>query len=156
MLNEGDIAPDFTLPVEDGTQLILSELKGSPVVLYFYPKDDTSGCTTEALDFTQLREEFNALGTRIVGISPDSVNKHVKFIKKHGLNITLAADEDKAVANRYGVWAEKKMYGRTYMGIVRTTFLIDKTGHISKIWNKVRVKGHAANVLEAVKDLTAE
>ena len=155
MLNEGDVAPDFTLPVEDGTQLILSELRGSPVVLYFYPKDDTSGCTTEALDFTQLREEFNALSTKIVGISPDSVNKHVKFIQKHDLNITLAADEDKTVASNYGVWAEKKMYGRTYMGIVRTTFLIDKTGHIFKIWNKVRVKGHAANVLEAVKDLTA-
>ena len=153
MLNEGDLAPDFTLTIEDGSQLSLSELKGMPVVVYFYPKDDTSGCTTEAIDFTQRLPEFQKLETRIIGISPDSVKKHVKFIDKHDLGITLGSDEDKAVALSYGVWAEKKMYGRTYMGIVRTSFLIDKTGHIAKIWHKVKVKGHAAAVLEAAGEL---
>ena len=149
MLSEGDLAPDFTLSIEDGSRLSLSDLKGAPIVLYFYPKDNTSGCTKEAIDFTQMLPEFNKLQTRIIGVSPDSVKKHVNFIDKHELGITLGADEDKSVATNYGVWAEKKMYGRTYMGIVRTTFLIDKSGRIVKIWNKVRVKDHAAAVLEA-------
>ncbi|MCP4935430.1 MAG: thioredoxin-dependent thiol peroxidase [bacterium] len=153
MLNEGDKAPDFTLAIEDGSLLTSSDLKGTPFVLYFYPKDDTSGCTTEAIDFTKLLADFTKLKTRIIGISPDSVNKHVKFIDKHDLHVTLGADEDKSVAMDYGVWAEKRNYGRTYMGIVRTTFLIDKTGHIAKIWNKVRVKDHAAAVLEATSSL---
>ena len=153
MLNEGDMAPDFTVPIEDGSLLTLSDLKGAPVVVYFYPKDDTSGCTKEAIDFTQMQVQFKELKTRIIGISPDSVNKHVKFINKHELAVTLGADEDKSVASEYGVWAEKKNYGRTYMGIVRTTFLIDKSGQIVKIWNKVRVKDHVAAVLEAASDL---
>ncbi len=153
MLNEGDAAPDFSLPIEDGTGLTLSDLKGSPVIVYFYPKDDTSGCTREAIDFTEKLADFHKLGARIIGISPDSVQKHIKFIAKHNLGITLAADEDKSVAEKYGVWAEKKMYGRTYMGIVRTTFLIDKTGHISKIWRKVKVKDHASAVLKATGEL---
>ncbi len=153
MLNEGDKAPDFTLLTEDGSQLSLSDLNGAPLVLYFYPKDDTSGCTTEAIDFTQMLADFTNLNTRIIGVSPDSVSKHVKFIDKHDLRVTLGADEEKTVAMDYGVWAEKKNYGRTYMGIVRTTFLIDKNGQIVKIWNKVRVKDHAAAVLEAVRAL---
>jgi thioredoxin-dependent peroxiredoxin len=153
MLSEGDLAPNFKLPIEDGSELVLSELQGAPVIVYFYPKDNTSGCTKEAIDFTEKLADFNKLDTRIIGISPDSVKKHVNFINKHKLGITLAADEDKKVAESYGVWAEKKMYGRTYMGIVRTTFLIDKTGHIAKIWNKVKVKDHAAAVLAATGEL---
>ena len=153
MLSEGDLAPDFRLHIEDGTELVLSDLKGMPVIVYFYPKDDTSGCTREAIDFTQMLPDFNKFKARIIGISPDSVQKHVKFIDKHKLGVTLAADEDKVVAEKYGVWAEKKMYGRTYMGIVRTTFLIDNTGHIAKIWNKVRVKDHASAVLDATGEL---
>ena len=153
MLNEGDLAPDFTLPIEDGTQLVLSNLRGAPVVVYFYPKDDTSGCTKEAIDFTQTLTKFNKLKTKIIGISPDSVAKHLKFIAKHDLGISLGADEEKKVAMEYGVWAEKKMYGRTYMGIVRTTFLIDQDGRIAKIWNKVKVKDHVEAVLEAATGL---
>jgi peroxiredoxin Q/BCP len=153
MLNEGDIAPDFKLMINDGSELVLSDLKGAPVVIYFYPKDNTSGCTKEALDFTEKLPEFKKLGIRIVGISPDSVKKHVNFIEKHDLMITLAADEDKSVAEQYGVWAEKKMYGRTYMGIIRSTFLIDENGRIAKIWRKVRVTDHASAVLEAAQDL---
>lgn len=153
MLSEGDVAPDFTLQVEDGSELVLSELKGAPVIVYFYPRDNTSGCTKEAIDFTQKLNDFKKLNTRVIGISPDSVQKHAKFIEKHNLEVTLAADEDKTVAQSYGVWAEKKNYGRTYMGIVRTTFLIDEKGHIAKIWNKVRVKDHAAAVLTAVQEL---
>lgn len=153
MLNEGDMAPDFTLPIDDGSKLTLSKLKGAPVVIYFYPRDDTSGCTKEAIDFTQKRDQFEKLGVRIIGISPDSIQKHVKFINKHELNVTLAADEEKTVAQLYGVWAEKKMYGRTYMGIIRSTFLIDKDGVIRKIWPKVKVKEHADAVLSAAQDL---
>jgi len=153
MLNEGEIAPLFTLPTEDGAQLELSQLQGAPVVIYFYPRDDTSGCTTEAKDFTEKIAEFEKMGARIIGISPDSIKKHINFKNKYDLAVTLAADEEKTVAMAYGVWAEKKMYGRTYMGIVRSTFLIDKTGHIAKIWHKVKVKGHVLAVLEATRDL---
>ena len=153
MLNEGDQAPDFILPTQDGSSLSLGSCKGNPAIVYFYPKDDTSGCTTEAIDFTGLKSKFDKFGAKIIGISPDSVEKHVKFINKHKLDITLAADEEKTVAALYGVWAEKKMYGRTYMGIIRTTFLIDASGQIVKIWNKVRVKGHAKAVLDAVEAL---
>ena len=153
MLQEGDIAPNFELPVDSEQTLRLSALCGAPVVVYFYPKDDTSGCTKEAIDFTQLRPEFDKLGVRVVGISPDSVNKHAKFAEKHKLTVTLAADEDKSVAEAYGVWAEKKMYGRTYMGIIRTTFLIDADGKIAKIWPKVKVTGHATAVLKTATEL---
>lgn len=153
MLKEGEPAVDFTLPADDGTKITLSSLKGSPVVVYFYPKDNTSGCTREALDFTGLLPEFRQLQTKIIGISPDSTAKHANFKKKHGLKITLLADEEKLVAQQYGVWAEKKMYGRTYMGIVRSTFLIDERMSIVKTWPKVRVKDHAQDVLAAVRDL---
>lgn len=153
MLQQGDSAPDFELPIEDGSILRLSELQGAPVVIYFYPKDDTSGCTREAIDFTALLPEFDKLGVRVIGISPDSVAKHVKFIDKHNLGVTLAADEQKDVAQAYGVWAEKKMYGKTYMGIVRTTFLLDREGNIATVWSKVRVKDHAEAVLEAARQL---
>ena len=153
MLNEGKVAPLFKLMVDDGTELVLSQLQGNPVVLYFYPRDDTSGCTTQAKDFSEQLAKFTEHGATIIGISPDSIKKHVKFKNKHDLTIILAADEDNKVAIDYGVWAEKKMYGRTYMGIVRTTFLIDKTGHIAKIWHKVKVKDHAKVVLEALEGL---
>ncbi len=153
MLNEGDLAPPFRLTTDSGSIIDLSSLAGAPVVIYFYPKDDTSGCTKEAVGFTQKRAAFDDLGAKIIGISPDSVEKHQKFKKKHDLDIILAADEDREVAKLYGVWAEKKMYGRTYMGIVRTTFLVDRSGKIARIWNRVRVKGHAEAVLEATESL---
>lgn len=153
MLNEGDLAPLFTLPIDDGSQLDLRQLQGAPVIVYFYPRDDTSGCTTEAKNFTEMLPDFQKLNTKIIGISPDSIKKHTNFKNKHDLTVTLAADEDQEVAMAYGVWAEKKMYGRTYMGIVRSTFLIDETGHIVKIWHKVKVKGHVLAVLEATREL---
>lgn len=153
MLNEGERAPNFTLPTDDGSEFELDQQKGTPIVLYFYPKDNTPGCTTQAIDFSKRLADFHRLGAELVGISPDSLKKHQNFRKKHGLLVRLAADEDKAVAMQYGVWAEKKNFGRTYMGIVRSTFLIDKTGHIAKIWRKVRVKGHVDAVLQALEEL---
>lgn len=153
MLEEGKKAPDFTLPGNGGEKIKLSALKGAPVVLYFYPKDDTSGCTKEAIAFSELKPEFDALGIEIIGLSPDSAASHDKFIAKHDLAVRLAADEDKKVVEKYGVWVEKSMYGKKYMGVERTTFLIDKAGKIARIWRKVRVPGHAEAVLEAARDL---
>jgi thioredoxin-dependent peroxiredoxin len=153
MPQDGDKAPDFELPTDSAGKLELSSLKGKPVVLYFYPKDDTSGCTTEAKDFTKLAPEFHKAGAEVIGISPDSVESHRKFRKKHGLEVQLAADTDKAVATAYGVWVEKSMYGRKYMGVERSTFLIDKKGRIARSWRKVKVPGHAAEVLAAAKAL---
>ena len=155
MLADGDKAPDFQLPTDDGRSLKLSKLKGHPVVLFFYPKDDTSGCTTEAKDFSGLLEAFSAAGADVVGISPDSAVSKAKFRKKHGLTVQLAADDEKAVVAAYGVWVEKSMYGRKYMGVERSTFLIDKAGRIAKVWRKVKVPGHAQEVLAAVKALKA-
>ena len=149
MPQDGDKAPDFELPTEGGEALKLSRLKGKPVVLYFYPKDDTSGCTAEAKDFSRLAPEFRKAGVEVVGVSPDSVESHAKFRRKYDLAVRLAADADKAVANAYGVWVEKSMYGRKYMGVERTTFLIDKAGRIAKSWRKVKVPGHAEEVLAA-------
>jgi len=149
----GKKAPDFKIALDGGETLKLSALKGRTVVLYFYPKDDTTGCTREALDFTALADAFEAAGALVVGVSPDSVKSHDKFKAKHGLTVRLAADEEHAVAEAYGVWAEKSMYGRKYMGVERTTFLIDKTGKVKEIWAKVKVPGHAEAVLEAVKAL---
>lgn len=153
MLNEGDAAPPFTLPGDAGSPVKLSGLKGKTVVVYFYPKDDTSGCTTEAKDFSCLAGAFEKAGIAVIGISPDSVESHQKFKKKHDLAIALAADEDHAVAEKYGVWAEKSMYGRKYMGIERSTFLIDKKGRVAMIWRKVKVPGHAEAVLKAAEAL---
>jgi peroxiredoxin Q/BCP len=151
MVEDGDKAPDFELPIESGEKVKLSALKGKPVVLYFYPKDDTSGCTAEAKDFSRLASEFRKAGAEIVGVSPDSVESHQKFRKKYDLNVRLAADADKTVAMAYGVWVEKSMYGRRYMGVERSTFLIDKHGRIARSWRKVKVPGHAAEVLAAVQ-----
>jgi peroxiredoxin Q/BCP len=153
MLQDGDKAPDFDLPTESGDNVKLSRLKGKPVVLYFYPKDDTSGCTLEAKEFTRLAKDFRKAGVEVIGVSPDSVESHQKFHKKYDLAVRLAADADKEVANAYGVWAEKSMYGRKYMGVERSTFLIDNQGRIARSWRKVKVPGHAEEVLAAARAL---
>ena len=153
MISEGKKAPDFSLPADGGEKIKLSALKGSPVIVYFYPKDDTPGCTKEAIAFTELQADFQKLGATIIGISPDSAAKHDKFIAKHNLGIRLAADEETKVAEKYGVWVEKSMYGKKYMGVERSTFLIGADGKIAKIWNKVKVPGHAQAVLDALKEL---
>lgn len=153
MISEGSAAPDFTLPRDGGTMVTLSALRPGKVVLYFYPKDDTPGCTLEAQDFNARLADFSAAGTTVIGISKDSVKSHDKFCKKHGLSIILASDEGGTTCEDYGVWVEKSMYGRTYMGIERSTFLIDGTGKVARIWPKVSVKGHADDVLAAAKAL---
>lgn len=155
MLQDGSKAPDFKLPDDTGKTVQLSKLKGRPVVLYFYPKDDTSGCTAEAKDFSCLASEFARAGAEIVGISPDGIASHQKFKTKHDLTVRLIADEDKKAAESYGVWVEKSMYGKSYMGVERSTFLIDKNGRIAKSWRKIKVPNHAHDVLAAVKALTA-
>ncbi|WP_316862747.1 thioredoxin-dependent thiol peroxidase [uncultured Cohaesibacter sp.] len=151
-LCSGTSAPDFTLQTNDGGNITLSELNGKWVIVYFYPKDSTPGCTTEALDFTQLKQDFDAIGATIIGISPDSVKKHDNFITKNDLKITLASDPETKTCEDYGVWVEKKMYGKTYMGVERSSFLIDPKGQIVEIWRKVKVKGHAAEVLEKTRN----
>lgn len=153
ILDIGSTPPDFTLPRDGGGTITLSGLRGKPVVLYFYPKDDTSGCTQEAIEFSGLRPQFEKLGAKVIGMSPDPVKKHDKFKTKHDLKVDLVADEDKAIIEAYGLWVEKSMYGRKYMGVERTTYLINSAGKIAKIWNKVKVPGHAAEVLEATKAL---
>jgi peroxiredoxin Q/BCP len=149
----GDKAPDFTLPTDGGGKISLSGLKGKTVVLYFYPKDDTSGCTAEACAFRDSFPNFTGSGAVVIGVSKDSVASHDKFKKKHGLPFTLAADTAGEVCEKYGVWVEKSMYGRRYMGIERATFLIDRQGVVRGIWHKVKVGGHAAEVLKAAKAL---
>ena len=149
----GDIAPVFELSRDGGGTVSLKEFSGKPVVLYFYPKDDTEACTKEAISFTALLPEFEKAGASIIGVSPDTVKKHDKFAKKHNLSVILGSDEDTGLANLYGVWKEKSMYGRTYMGVERTTFLIGADGRIAKIWPKVKVAGHAEQVLESLKTL---
>ncbi|HRJ69026.1 MAG TPA: peroxiredoxin [Beijerinckiaceae bacterium] len=149
----GSTAPDFTLSTDGGGSIALSKLRGRKVVLYFYPKDDTSGCTMEAKDFNALATDFAKAGTDIVGVSPDTTASHDKFKKKYGLCFPLAADPDKAMLHAYGVWVEKSMYGRKYMGVERTTVLVDAQGRIAHVWNKVKVPGHAAEVLKAAKAL---
>ena len=153
MVENGKKAPDFKLQADDGSTIHLAKLNGHPVVVYFYPKDDTSGCTAEAKDFTCLADKFAAAGAQIIGISPDSAASHLKFKNKHDLTIRLAADEDKAAALAYGVWVEKSMYGKKYMGVERSTFLIDATGKLVRSWLKVKVPGHADEVLEALNAL---
>jgi peroxiredoxin Q/BCP len=149
----GETAPDFTLPRDGGGSITVSALRPGKVVLYFYPKDDTPGCTLEAQDFTARVAEFEAAGTTVIGVSKDSVKAHDKFCKKHGLRIVLASDEGGTTCEDYGVWVEKSMYGKTYMGVERSTFLIDGTGKIARVWPKVSVKGHADEVLTAAKAL---
>lgn len=152
-IETGKTAPDFSLPADGGSTVTLSDLRGKNVVLYFYPKDDTSGCTSEAIAFNGLRQAFEKAGALIIGVSPDSVKRHDKFKKKHDLSLTLVSDESKAMLETYGVWVEKSMYGRKYMGVERTTLLIDREGRIARIWRKVKVPGHAEEVLEAAREL---
>ncbi len=153
MVGDGDKAPEIDLPASGDGHVKLSDMTGQIVVVYFYPKDDTSGCTKEALAFTELADAFAEAGATIIGVSPDSVAKHDKFISKHDLKVVLAADEDHAVAEAYGVWVEKSMYGKKYMGVERSTFVVAPDGTIAKSWRKVKVPGHAEAVLEAVKSI---
>ncbi|MEM6848758.1 MAG: thioredoxin-dependent thiol peroxidase [Pseudomonadota bacterium] len=150
---EGVPAPDFTLPGDSDSTITLSDYRGKPVVVYFYPKDNTSGCTKQAESFESLLGEFESAGVAIIGISPDPVKSHDKFKDKLGLSFPLGSDGDQAVCEAYGVWKEKSMYGKKYMGVERSTFLIDKDGTISKAWRKVKVPGHAEAVLAAAKAL---
>jgi peroxiredoxin Q/BCP len=152
-LTIGSPAPDFTLPRNGEGTVTLSKLQGKAVILYFYPKDDTSGCTVEAIDFSALGGEFEAANAVVIGISPDSVKSHDKFAAKHSLSVMLASDEERKALEAYGVWKEKSMYGKKYMGVERTTVLIAPNGKIAEIWNKVKVAGHAQAVLEAAKKL---
>ncbi len=153
MAQVGDTAPDFTLPADSGDDVTLSALKPKTVVLYFYPKDDTPGCTKEAIAFTGHAAAFEAAGAVVLGVSKDTVAKHGKFRDKHGLAVTLLSDADSDVCERYGVWVEKSMYGKTYLGIERATFLVGGDGKIAQVWRKVKVPGHADEVLAAVKAL---
>jgi peroxiredoxin Q/BCP len=149
----GSEAPAFTLPATEGQEIDLDTFRGRKVVLYFYPKDDTSGCTREAQDFQALRQDFAAAETEIVGVSPDSLRSHDRFRAKYGLSFPLASDEAKSMLEAYGVWVEKSMYGRKYMGVERTTVLIDRDGRIARVWNNVKVPDHAREVLDAAKAL---
>ena len=152
-LKPGDKAPDFTLPADGGRQISLRELQGKSVVLYFYPKDDTPGCTTEAIGFSEAIDDFEAAGAVVIGVSKDSVAKHDKFRDKHELKVVLASDEAGDTVEAYGAWVEKNMYGRTYMGIERCTYLIGPDGVIRQVWRKVKVKGHVEEVLAAAEAL---
>jgi peroxiredoxin Q/BCP len=152
-LETGQKAPAFTLEADDGTKVKLSDLKGSPVVLYFYPADDTPGCTREACAFRDRSSELKKLGAKVFGISPDDVASHVKFKKKYTLNFPLLADPDHKVAEKFGAWREKNMYGKKSMGIVRSTFLIGPDGVVQRVWKSVKVDGHDAAVIEALKEL---
>lgn len=148
---EGDKAPDFELPTDGDGSVRLSALKGQKVVLYFYPADDTTGCTTEAVDFTAALPAFRKAGAVVIGVSPDSVGSHDRFKAKHQLGVMLAADPERKAIDAYGVWGEKMMYGRKFMGLIRSTFLIGPDGRIVKAWRNVRVKGHVSAVLEAAQ-----
>ena len=152
-LKAGDKAPKVTLVRDDGDKMSLSSFAGKKLVLYFYPKDDTPGCTREAIDFNALRAEFDKAGAVVAGVSPDSAASHAKFRKKHGLDIPLLSDETKEMLEAWGVWTEKSMYGRKYMGVERATFLVGPDGKIARVWNKVKVPGHAEEVLEAARNL---
>jgi peroxiredoxin Q/BCP len=149
----GDRAPDFKMPTDGGGSVKLSELKGKTVVLYFYPKDDTTGCTKQACGFNDTLPNFSKLKAEIVGVSRDSVASHDKFKKKYGLKFRLASDEDGKVSNAYGTWVEKSMYGRKYMGMERATYLIDAKGVVRQVWRKVKVPGHVEEVMAAIKEL---
>ena len=153
MVSLGDRVPDVALTAADGDSVSPADFKGNKLVLYFYPKDDTSGCTREAKDFTALADAFEKAGTWVLGVSKDSAASHVKFAAKHDLRVKLASDSDGAACEAFGTWVEKSMYGRKYMGIERATFLIDRDGTISRIWRKVKVPGHAEEVLAAAKQI---
>ena len=155
MLNVGDTVPDFCLPNQDEEEICLRDIKGRWIVLYFYPKDNTPGCTTEACDFTEALPDFESLNAIVLGVSPDSPKKHRNFIEKKGLKITLLADEEKELCQMFGVWQLKKNYGREYMGVVRSTFIIDPDGKIAAKWEKVRVKGHVDEVKKKLEELEA-
>ena len=150
-LKPGDPAPPFDLPTAGGGRVSLASLKGQRFVLYFYPKDDTPGCTREALSFTEKAKQFASAKTKVIGVSRDTVAKHDKFAEKYGLNVVLAADVEGQCCNAYGVWVEKSLYGRTYMGVERATFLINARGRIAGLWRKVKVPGHVEDVLKMVK-----
>ena len=153
-IEEGKAAPAFTLTACDGSKVKLSDLKGTPVVLYFYPKDNTPGCTKEACAFRDRKADIAGLGAKVFGVSPDSVESHVKFRDKFDLNFPLLADPDHKVAEKYGAWREKNMYGKKSMGIQRSTFLIDAAGKVAKVWKRVKVEGHDDQVVEALRALT--
>jgi thioredoxin-dependent peroxiredoxin len=153
MLTEGDKAPSFSLKDQNGKTVKLTDFKGQPVVLYFYPKDDTPGCTTEACGFRDEHAKLVKAGAVVLGVSPDDEKKHTKFIAKYSLNFSLLADTEHTLAEKFGAWGEKKMYGKSYMGILRSTFLIDAAGKIAKVWPKVKPEGHAADVLADLKKL---
>ncbi|MEX2141950.1 MAG: thioredoxin-dependent thiol peroxidase [Pirellulales bacterium] len=152
-IEEGEQAPDFTLLADDGATIHLSDLRGAPVVLYFYPKDDTPGCTREACAFRDRKIEITRLGARVLGISPDAVESHRKFRDKFGLNFPLLADPDHQVAEQYGAWREKNLYGKKTLGIQRSTFLIDRHGRVARLWRSVKVDGHDDQVLAALAEL---
>ncbi len=153
MVEVGDKAPNFSLPTDAGDTVTLKDFKGQALILYFYPKDDTPGCTKEAIGFSEDLAKFKKAGATVLGVSKDSVEKHAKFRAKHDLAVALGSDEEGAVVEDYGVWVEKNMYGKKYMGIERATFLIDGKGVVREIWRKVKVPGHVEKVLEAVKGL---
>jgi peroxiredoxin Q/BCP len=150
VIDKGDMAPDFTLPADDGSQVNLSSLRGKKVVLYFYPKDDTPGCTTQACGLREEMPRIEEENTVVLGVSPDSVESHKKFKQKFGLNFPLLADTEKKVAEAYGVWKSKSMYGKSFLGIERSTFIIDEEGRIQEAWRKVKPAGHAEKVLGAI------
>ncbi|MER8591412.1 peroxiredoxin [Mesorhizobium sp. M1182] len=152
-LDVGDVPPQFDLPRDGGGSLSLAALLGKPIVLYFYPQDDTTSCTNEAIGFSHLKPEFEKAGAVVIGLSPDNVKKHDKFKAKYDLSVDLVADEERKVIEAYRLWVEKKLYGRTYMGVERATFLIGRDGRIARIWRNVRVRGHAEEVLEAARAL---
>jgi len=152
-LEPGDRAPSFRLKTDDGGEISSAKLKGQPFILYFYPKDDTSGCTREAIAFSEDSEKFDAMGAKVIGVSKDNVSSHQKFRDKHELSIVLASDIELKAAQAYGTWVEKSMYGRRYMGMERATFLVDENGTIRYVWRKVKVPGHAAAVLQALRGL---
>ncbi|MGQ4915991.1 MAG: thioredoxin-dependent thiol peroxidase [Candidatus Asgardarchaeia archaeon] len=153
-LSVGDIAPDFCLPNQDGKEVCLRDFRGKWIVLYFYPKDNTSGCTREAVDFTEHLDEFEKLNAVVLGVSSDSVKSHQRFIEKQNLKVTLLSDPEHKVIEQYGAWQLKKMYGRKYYGVVRSTFLINPDGHISYIWPKVKIKGHVEEVKKKLIELS--
>ena len=152
-VQDGDMAPDFDMPATGGRSVSLAAMAGKPFVLYFYPKADTPGCTKEACAFQEALPQLGKIGLDVIGVSPDKIKPIDKFADKFALTFPLASDENKAVAERYGTWVEKSMYGRKYMGMERSTFLVDKTGKIVKVWRKVSVTGHAADVLKAAQGL---